>query len=65
MTPFGGAEGVLALKRSLDSLLFGVGAADSTVLAAAATMMAIVAMTANAFPARRATRIDPAVALAE
>jgi predicted permease len=60
-----GAAGVLALKRSLDSLLFGISATDPTVLAAVTTMLAIVAMTASALPARRATRIDPMVALAE
>jgi len=60
-----GAGGVLALKRSLDSLLFGVSAVDPTVLVAVTVMLAIVAITAGAFPARRATRINPTVALAE
>jgi putative ABC transport system permease protein len=60
-----GAGGVLALKRSLDSLLFGVSAVDPTVLVAVTVMLAIVAITAGAFPAHRATRINPTVALAE
>ena len=57
--------GVLALKRSLDSLLFGVSAVDPTVLVAVTMMLAIVAITAGAFPAHRAARINPTVALAE
>jgi ABC-type antimicrobial peptide transport system permease subunit len=60
-----GAAGVLALKRSLDTLLFGVSAADPTILAAVTIMLAIVAIAAGALPARRATRINPVLALAE
>ena len=60
-----GAAGVAALKRSLDSLLFGVSAADVSVLAAATMLLAIVATAAGAVPARRATHIDPMTALTE
>jgi predicted permease len=60
-----GAAGVFALKRSLDSQLFGISAADPTVLVFVTAMLAIVAMLASALPARRATRIDPTIALAE
>ena len=60
-----GAAGVFALKRSLDSLLFGVSAADPTILAAVTMTLAIVAMMAGTLPARLATRISPTVALAE
>jgi predicted permease len=60
-----GAGGLLALKRSLDSLLFGVSAADPAVLIGVTTMLAVVAMLAGALPARRATRIEPTVALAD
>jgi predicted permease len=60
-----GGVGVLALKRSLDSLLFGISAADPAVLVAATTLLALVAMIASALPARRATRVNPVVALAE
>ena len=60
-----GAAGVLALKRSLDSLLFGVSAADPAVLAVVTILLAMVATMAGAIPARRATRIEPTVALAE
>ena len=60
-----GAAGVRALKRSLDSMLFGVSAADPAVLVAVTLLLAAVAFVAAAVPARRATRIDPFVALAE
>jgi predicted permease len=60
-----GAAGVLVLKRSLDSLLFGISAVDATVLVAVTVMLAIVAITAGAFPAHRAARINPMVALAD
>ena len=60
-----GAIGIAALKRSLDSLLYGVSAADPIVLAAATLTLAVVAFAAGAFPARRATRINPVVALTD
>ncbi len=60
-----GGIGIVALKRGLDSLLFGVSAADPGVLILTTMLLAIVALAAGALPARRATRIDPTVALAE
>ena len=60
-----GAAGAFALRRSLQSQLFGVGAGDPVVLAAVSVLLAVVAIVACALPARRATRIDPIVALAE
>ena len=60
-----GVAGVLALKRSLDSLLFGVSGADPRVLAAVTIALALVAIAAGTLPARRATRINPMVALAD
>jgi predicted permease len=49
--------------RLLDSLLFGLTATDPpTIIAAAATMLAVV-MIAGAVPARRAARIDPLSAI--
>jgi predicted permease len=60
-----GAAGALALRRSLESQLFGVSATDPLVLAVVAGILAMVAILACALPARRATRIDPIVALAE
>jgi predicted permease len=60
-----GAAGVVALKSSLDSLLFGITAADPSILAAVAVLLACVAVGASSLPARRATRIDPVTALAK
>ena len=61
----GGAAGALALRRTLESQLFGVSATDPLVLAAVTALLAAVAVVACALPARRATRIDPIAALAE
>jgi len=60
-----GAVGAFAVRRSLESQLFGVSVADPVVLAAVTALLAMVAIAACAVPARRATRIDPIVALAE
>ena len=60
-----GAAGAFALRKSLESQLFGVSATDPTVLAMVTTVLALVAVLACAFPARRATLIDPIVALTE
>jgi predicted permease len=60
-----GAAGALALRRSLESQLFGVTATDPRVVLAATATLALVAVLACALPARRAARIDPVVALAE
>jgi putative ABC transport system permease protein len=60
-----GAVGAFAVRRSLESQLFGVSAGDPLVLAAVTALLASVAVVACAVPARRATRIDPIVALAE
>jgi predicted permease len=60
-----GAAGALALRKSLESQLFGVSATDPRVLVAVTGLLAAVAVVACALPARRATRIDPIIALAE
>ena len=60
-----GAIGAVLLRKSLESQLFGVSATDPFVLVAVTGILALVAVTACALPARRATRIDPIVALAE
>jgi predicted permease len=60
-----GAAGALALRRSLEGELYGIRASDPLVLLIAVATLALVAVAACAIPARRATRIDPAMALAE
>jgi predicted permease len=68
MTPvaFGGIAGMLAAvlaTRALRSMLFGVTPLDPVSFAAAPAVLAIVAALACYLPARRATRVDPLVAL--
>ena len=60
-----GALGAVLLRTSLESQLFGVSATDPVVLVGVTAILAVVAVAACALPARRATRIDPIVALAE
>jgi predicted permease len=60
-----GALGAYALRQTLESQLFGIRATDPLVLAIVIGLLAVVAILACALPARRATRIDPIVALAE
>jgi len=58
-----GAAGSLLTGRWLTSLLFGVRATDPATLAATALLLLLVAAAACFLPARRATRVDPMVAL--
>jgi putative ABC transport system permease protein len=58
-----GIAGALALTRTVVSLLFGVTATDPLTFTAVILLMIAVALLACYIPARRATRVDPLVAL--
>jgi putative ABC transport system permease protein len=66
LTIMGLAMGVpvaLALTRALSSALFGVVRMDTPIFALLTLLLALVAALAAYIPARRATRVDPMVAL--
>ena len=58
-----GAAVAFAVTRLMRELLFGVTAGDPVTFAAVSILLAAVTMLASYLPARRATKIDPMVAL--
>jgi putative ABC transport system permease protein len=60
-----GTLAALMLSRLMSTLLFGVSARDPMTFAGVALLLAAVSMVACYIPARRATRVDPVIALRE
>jgi predicted permease len=58
-----GMAGAVALRGVIASQLFGVGALDAQVIIAAMILLAVAALFSCFGPARRASRVDPIVAL--
>jgi putative ABC transport system permease protein len=66
LTGFGvglGIAGALALTRLLESYLYRVQPTDPIAFSSTALLLGVVAMLASYIPARRATRVDPLIAL--
>jgi putative ABC transport system permease protein len=53
----------LAMARALSALLIGVSGYDATTFVVVSALLVLVALIACYLPARRATKIDPLVAL--
>ena len=58
-----GFAGAFAITRLLETLLFGVTPVDPVTFVGVGALLAIVALIASYVPARRATRIQPTIAL--
>jgi predicted permease len=58
-----GVVGAFSIRSALESQLYGISAMDPFVLAAVAAVLGVVSLAACAVPARRASRIDPLIAL--
>ena len=58
-----GLAGALLLSGSMSSLLYGIAPTDPLTLVAVSLLLVAVATLATYIPARRATRVDPIVAL--
>jgi putative ABC transport system permease protein len=60
-----GLAGAVAIRGAMTTQLYGVSALDPTVILSVTFLLGLVALVACVVPARRASRIDPTVALSE
>jgi ABC-type antimicrobial peptide transport system permease subunit len=58
-----GVVGALALTRLMTNVVYGVRVTDPATYVGVAALLAGVALAASYIPARRATRVDPLVAM--
>jgi ABC-type antimicrobial peptide transport system permease subunit len=58
-----GGTGAWLLARAMSTLLYGVKATDPATFVAMAAVLTLVAAVAGYLPARRASRMDPMLAL--
>jgi predicted permease len=58
-----GAGAAVALSKLIESQMFGVKGSDPVTIAAAVAILAAIAAFASLFPAMRAARVDPMIAL--
>ena len=58
-----GLLAAIGLSQVMSSLLFGIGAFDIPTFIAIAILLCVVALAASFFPALRATKVDPIIAL--
>jgi len=58
-----GLGGAFALTRMMKTLVFGISATDPLTFTIIALLLTLVALLACWIPARRATRVDPMIAL--
>ena len=58
-----GVVGALLLSRLMTSLLYGIEPTDPLTFAAVVGVLVVVTLAASLVPARRATKVDPMVAI--
>ena len=60
-----GFGGTLALRRVLQTQIYGLGALDPAVIASVLMILGTIALAACSLPARRATKVDPMTVLSQ
>lgn len=60
-----GIGGAIAIRKAIETQLYGVQPLDPMVLASVTIVLALVALSACLLPARRATQVDPVIVLNE